>query len=198
MWLAIKRFPPEKRGFKSCRDCGTGISRRRRLAINSSNQYYYYSKGRCRACYFQFRKRAKNTEYDIEQKMKKSVDRPRAGTTYTDTYGNEHWAYEEIGAGFTVAGAWASLRKCWKAYGIASGNFDEDGKRIYARRIVLLCGLLKKHPPRFQELETDETMTGNEDDKCYYEHDDEEEYSEGFEGDLPYYSGGNVDPNCSD
>lgn len=146
MWLAIDRFPPHKRGFKSCRDCGIGTSRRRRLGQRNG--------GRCRACYFQSRRQPKNTDYDLEQKMRRAVDRPRCGTYYRDKDGVEHWASDEtmLGGTFTVAAGWASLRKCWKGYRIALSWGDEDGRRLYAGRIVFLCHLLRLESPYFDEL----------------------------------------------
>jgi hypothetical protein len=118
------------------------------------------------------------------------VDRPNCGTFYCDDEdGNGHWAYEEIGPGLTVAGAWASLRKCWKGYRIASGCSDDDGKMLYAGRIVSLCHLLKKNPPRFQELEVAEEEENNNDGAG--------EVGDGYHH-YYYYSGGNVDGNCCD
>ena len=129
---------------------------------------------------------------------KRLVDRPNCGSFYLDKNGDGHWAYEDIGAGFTVAGAWASLRKCWRGYRVASGNNDDDGKVMYAGRIVFLCYLLKKEPPQFQELGLEETVRNDDGDYGNYAC-SAEEYSEKANGSSPYYySGGSVDPNCCD
>lgn len=116
------------------------------------------------------------------------VDRPKCGSFYLDKNGDGHWAYEDIGAGFTVAGAWASLRKCWRGYRIASGCGDYDGKVLYAGRIVTLCRLLKKNLPRFQELEMAKEGENN---------DDAGELGDNYHH-YYYYTGRDVDGNCCD
>ena len=87
-----------------------------------------------------------------------------------------------------MAAAWASLRKCWKGYRIASGCGDDDEKMLYAGRIVTLCRLLKKNHPRFQELEVAKEGENN---------DDAGELGDGHHH-YYYYPGGNVDGSCCD
>ena len=161
-WLAIKRFPPEKRPYRTCRDCGGAISRR------SS----HYGKGRCRACYARYRREHCCNSINLEER--RSVDRPNSGSCYEDEDGTRHLAYEEPLPGLSVAAAWASLRRCWKGYRIALANEDEEQEALYAGRIFFLCRLLNLEPPRFKVLEEeiDEEGICNCPDECEGEYDD--------------------------
>lgn len=189
---ARRRFPLERRAIRICKDCGCAVSHQS-----------VRGKYRCRACYNQYRKGTSNSSRSANStKRRRLVDRLNCGSFYCDDKdGNGHWAYEEIGHGLTVAAAWASLRKCWRGYRIASGNFDEDGKKMYAERIVFLCRMLKIKSPRFQELEMSETVRNDDYDDDYDGNHDSsaEDYSEESDGSSPYYySGGSVDSNCCD
>lgn len=156
---ADKRFPLEKRLLRLCRDCGCKISHQSARG-----------KARCRTCYNRFRSDSCNSSCYNE---KIQVDRPNNGSWYEDKDGNRHLAYEEPLPGFSVAAAWASLRRCWKGYRIALASEDGEKKVLYAGRIFFLCRLLNLEPPRFKGLEEeiDDEGTCNCPKECEGEYD---------------------------
>jgi hypothetical protein len=90
-----------------------------------------------------------------------------------------HYASDAVKPNLTVAAAWSSLRRCWRAYKIAinesnRGGRNKDGRdderRVeYARRIVSLCKLLNIEPPYFMELDFHEEMEERGDEEVSVE-----------------------------
>ena len=118
--LTAKRFPVEKRPVLLCIDCSTPVS-------YASNK----GRGRCRFCYFAHK--AQNP------KPVRPTSRPNPGTAYEDQDGNVRYADEELGGGqFTVAAAWASIRKCWRGYFAAQRIGSEEDMKMYRQRINYL------------------------------------------------------------
>lgn len=82
--------------------------------------------------------------------------RPNAGTYYIDVEGNLLYASDHLyqkGSDLTVSAAWASLRKCWKAFKIAKNKDDEVIKSLYAKRIQKLAGLLSIPINEFSDVD---------------------------------------------
>ena len=120
--LAMHRFPRYRRPDLTCRDCGNPISYRSACG-----------QGRCRCCHFQHLR--------DNVKPKRSARRDAAGTSYQDVDGNARYADEELD-GFTVASAWGSLRRCWKAIRITQNNGDKETEYKYLCRIRHLQKIL--------------------------------------------------------
>ena len=97
-------------------------------------------RGRFRGCYFEYRRNSGSS------KNVRSADRFNSGTSYEDEVGNtvssEDILYEDEQGPFTVAHAWACLKKCWKGLKIAKSNGDNEGVTKYYDRIQQLRGLL--------------------------------------------------------
>lgn len=133
-----KRYPVEKRALRKCQECGARIS--------------YQSvkgKGRCRECYFQWRKdTSKKSGY--KSKLSRLTDRQNPGTGYYDASGDYHFADDQVGKNgrFTVASAWASLRLSWRGYRAAMGE-DHSKMNLYAGRIQYFARILRLDVPDF-------------------------------------------------
>jgi hypothetical protein len=76
----------------------------------------------------------------------RSADRLNCGTGYEDHDGNivqsNDILCENERGSFTVAHAWACLRKCWKGLKIAKSGGDNDGVAKYYSRIQQLRTIL--------------------------------------------------------
>jgi hypothetical protein len=127
--LMEKRHPLEKRPNLRCTRCGTDVS------YQSA-----HGRGRCRSCYFEYR-RAGGSSRPV-----RSADRFNSGTSYEDGDGNtfqsDYILYDDEQGPFTVAHAWACLRKCWKGLRIANSNGDEVEVARYYAHIQRLRGAL--------------------------------------------------------
>jgi hypothetical protein len=147
--LMKRRYPLEKRPNLSCIDCGTTIS------YQSA-----YGRGRCRDCYFEYRRTANSSRRAV-----RSADRFNSGTSYEDQEGNSVSSsdilYEDELGPFTVAHAWACLRKCWKGLKIAKSKEDSEGVARYYGRIQRLRALLNI------ATSDDEEEDWSEQDECY-------------------------------
>jgi hypothetical protein len=85
--------------------------------------------------------------------IKRSVFRESLGTAFVNDRCDILLAEEPLGAGFTVASAWAALRKCWKGLRIARNRTcDEDDARKFAMRIRYLQHLLDLSITDFPEF----------------------------------------------
>lgn len=129
--VALNRFPPHGRVMLTCRDCGGAISYR------SARGH-----GRCRNCHFQ--------QLKENPRPKRSAFRDVAGTAYQGIDGNVRYANDKL-KGFTVASAWGSLRRCWKAVRIARNNGDEEAVNKYLSRVRYLQRLLNLEVSDFSE-----------------------------------------------
>ena len=118
--LMKRRYPLAKRPILSCVECGTDVSYQSAHGL-----------GRCRNCYSEDRRNGRSS------KPVRSIDRFNSGTSYQDqddnTLHSDDNLYDDERGPFTVAHAWACLRKCWKGLKIANSNGDdEEVARYYA------------------------------------------------------------------
>lgn len=132
--LTARRFPVEKRPLLLCIDCKLPIS--------------YASKkghGRCRSCYFAHKA--------LNQEPIRSASRPNSGTAYEDQDGTVRYADDVLEGGeFTVASAWASLRKCWRGFHAAQRTGSDEDMKEFARRILFFQGELNLQISDFSDL----------------------------------------------
>jgi hypothetical protein len=120
--------------------------KRRRFCIECGSAISRHSKsGRCRSCYFDYKKR--------HPRQKRSASRDNCGTTYEDVDGQIRYADDELEGGeYTAASAWGSLRRCLKALRIAHLKEDEERIEFYTEIMHNLQRILNIEARDFEIL----------------------------------------------